>query len=436
MSTARPITARSSNSTLLTEDEVEVNRSTQNPETRHGETNSPKNKQEDIIIAVMGKAGCGKSSFISKLAVEDYNGAVGHDLSSETHFIHEIECKVMGHRVLLIDTPGFDDTAGEDVIVLERIAKWLHTSYNDKKFLSALIYMHDIGESRIGRSSVKSFKSFRKITGQENMNNVVLLTTKWDGLGKDQARGVERESQLKMNSDFWKGMIADGATLMRHDGTTESAGSITSSVLGKMPVVLNMQKQMAGGSPLHETDAGAYINEELIRSQRETEDSIAQLKEELERTTCQNNGLQETRLREHYDRKIKELQETQKQQRRLIEIRFQERENRLEERTAAYRREDYEEIQNRAAREELRIAKILHRLDCTTTTIATVVSLIQVVAPVTTSAIAKPVLFATAAAAVSNMAAAMIISKNVIHVRAASKPRATKPTRSLMMALG
>ncbi|KAI0893178.1 P-loop containing nucleoside triphosphate hydrolase protein [Annulohypoxylon nitens] len=269
---------------------LETNRSIQNPETRHKEANSPKNKQEDIIIAVMGKTGCGKSSFISKLAVKDYTGAVGHDLNSEKHFIHEIECNVMGHRVLLIDTPGFDDTAGEDVIVLERIAKWLHNSYNDKKFLSALIYMHDIGEVRVGHSSVKSFKLFRKITGQENMNNVVLLTTKWDGLGENRICGVERESQLKMNSDFWKGMIADGAAFMRHDGTTESAGNVTSSLLGKMPVVLNMQKQMAGGSPLHETDAGAYINEELIRYQRETEEIIVQLKEEYGRTSCRSQS--------------------------------------------------------------------------------------------------------------------------------------------------
>ncbi|KAI1458530.1 P-loop containing nucleoside triphosphate hydrolase protein [Annulohypoxylon moriforme] len=231
------------------EDEEEVYQSIHNPETRPEEANVPKNMQEDmIIIAVMGKTGCGKSSFISKLAVHDYTGAVGHDLKSETHFIHEIECRVGGHRVLLIDTPGFNDTAGEDVIVLERIAKWLHASYNNKRFLSALIYMHDIGETRVGRSSVKSFKLFRKITGQENMSNVVLLTTKWDDLGNDHNRGSEREAQLKMNADFWKGMIADGATFMRHDGTAKSAEKVTLSLVDKTLVILNMQRQMADTS--------------------------------------------------------------------------------------------------------------------------------------------------------------------------------------------
>lgn len=86
MNPTKLITARSSILTLLTEDEVEINRSIQNPETRHEEANSHKNKQEDIIIAVMGKKGCGKSSFISKLAVKDYTGAVGHDLNSGWSF--------------------------------------------------------------------------------------------------------------------------------------------------------------------------------------------------------------------------------------------------------------------------------------------------------------------------------------------------------------
>lgn len=86
MNPTKSITARSSILTLLTEDEVEINRSIQNPETRHEEANSHKNKQEDIIIAVMGKKGCGKSSFISKLAVKDYTGAVGHDLNSGWSF--------------------------------------------------------------------------------------------------------------------------------------------------------------------------------------------------------------------------------------------------------------------------------------------------------------------------------------------------------------
>jgi hypothetical protein len=33
-----------------------------------------------------------------------------------------------GYRLVLLDTPGFDDTHKEDVEILERIAKWLEAS--------------------------------------------------------------------------------------------------------------------------------------------------------------------------------------------------------------------------------------------------------------------------------------------------------------------
>lgn len=41
-----------------------------------------KGSSKDIIIAVMGKTGSGKSSLISKLALDDYTHAIGHGLQS------------------------------------------------------------------------------------------------------------------------------------------------------------------------------------------------------------------------------------------------------------------------------------------------------------------------------------------------------------------
>jgi hypothetical protein len=41
-----------------------------------------RSSSKDIIIAVMGKTGSGKSSFISKLAIYDYTDAIGHGIVS------------------------------------------------------------------------------------------------------------------------------------------------------------------------------------------------------------------------------------------------------------------------------------------------------------------------------------------------------------------
>jgi predicted GTPase len=36
--------------------------------------------------------------------------------------------ELRGYRLVLLDTPGFDDTHEEDVEILKRIAKWLEVS--------------------------------------------------------------------------------------------------------------------------------------------------------------------------------------------------------------------------------------------------------------------------------------------------------------------
>ena len=59
---------------------------------------------------------------------------VGHDISGCTS---TIQCVIVdnfstrkheGRRVIIVDTPGFDDTYEDDVEILRRIAVWLASS--------------------------------------------------------------------------------------------------------------------------------------------------------------------------------------------------------------------------------------------------------------------------------------------------------------------
>jgi hypothetical protein len=134
----------------------------------------------------------------------------------------------------LVDTPGFDDTNMEDGTILEKIARWLGDSYDQDMRLSGLIYMHDIHEARVGRSSVKNMRLFEKLTGHDSMQNVVLLTTKWDSL-PDPDLGYRREDELGRTYGFWRTMLADGAEARRHNGTKESAERVVLSLLDRTP---------------------------------------------------------------------------------------------------------------------------------------------------------------------------------------------------------
>lgn len=60
---------------------------------------------------------------------------VGHSVNSSTKDICPVVIpipqsfpRLLGHRLILVDTPGFDDTFVDDVEILKRIATWLAAS--------------------------------------------------------------------------------------------------------------------------------------------------------------------------------------------------------------------------------------------------------------------------------------------------------------------
>ncbi|KAL4259612.1 hypothetical protein AB1N83_006534 [Pleurotus pulmonarius] len=87
-------------------------------------------KEDDIIIAIMGPTGAGKSSFIN-MATGNATG-VGHDLESCTNSIDILKFQCIERSmqdIIFVDTPGFDDTHKSDVEILEMIAGWLKQTY-------------------------------------------------------------------------------------------------------------------------------------------------------------------------------------------------------------------------------------------------------------------------------------------------------------------
>jgi predicted GTPase len=72
----------------------------------------------------MGPTGSGKSTFVN--LTSGSNLAVGEGLESCTSMVQACAPFYLdGKRVLLIDTPGFDDSNISDVEVLQKIAEFL-----------------------------------------------------------------------------------------------------------------------------------------------------------------------------------------------------------------------------------------------------------------------------------------------------------------------
>lgn len=122
----------------------------------------------DIVIPVMGPTGAGKSTFINAVLGQEGRMPVGHKLSSCTaqldyavvdpKFIHYPK-SLEGCRVVMVDTPGFDDTYEGDAEILKRIAEWLEKSYHDHAVvLAGVIYLHDISHDRFSGTARRNLE--------------------------------------------------------------------------------------------------------------------------------------------------------------------------------------------------------------------------------------------------------------------------------------
>ncbi|KAK6952614.1 hypothetical protein Daesc_004904 [Daldinia eschscholtzii] len=187
----------------------------------------------DIIIAVIGKSGSGKSRFISRLSARKYAGVNDHDLKDVPFHLRGVKCVTEGTKVLMLDTPGFNDDANNNLFILQCIDQWLREHYDENKTLFGLICMYDIKEMPVGLVSIDCFARIRQLVGKGNMGKTIVLTTKWDTLDTYHLDGEALEARLHEKSYLWRGMLLSGATTMRHDDTVESAERVISTLFEK-----------------------------------------------------------------------------------------------------------------------------------------------------------------------------------------------------------
>ncbi|KAF9004231.1 hypothetical protein BDQ17DRAFT_1305004 [Cyathus striatus] len=184
--------------------------------------------RRDIIIALMGPSGVGKSSFINAVLGHDV-AIVGRSMGSCTQDVRAYGClhpDGSGRKVIMVDTPGFDDSERTDYEVLKDIVNWLADTYRQDIVLTGILQLHSIAEVRMLGTPRKNLDVFRRLCGEDGLKNVILTTTYWDKVPSNIAE--MRESELK--SVFWGHMIEHGCRINRfYPPTTKTAWSLVSS---------------------------------------------------------------------------------------------------------------------------------------------------------------------------------------------------------------
>ncbi|THU87672.1 hypothetical protein K435DRAFT_867060 [Dendrothele bispora CBS 962.96] len=169
----------------------------------------------DIVILVTGAVGAGRSTFINDFLGNPGRMKVGNPSSlatCTTQIGHEIvdSNSQRRNRLVIVDTPGFDDEDKSDFEVLQEIANWIQQSFPQGVGRGGIIYLYDISSDRY-RSTVNTNvavlnKSFGRT--EDTYRRIVLVTTKWSRIGDQE--GIKRQTELESR---WNQLITRGSKL-------------------------------------------------------------------------------------------------------------------------------------------------------------------------------------------------------------------------------
>ncbi|KAJ7277726.1 P-loop containing nucleoside triphosphate hydrolase protein [Mycena rebaudengoi] len=309
--------------------------------------------QDDVVIAVMGNTGTGKSSFI-KLVTGDPSIKIGNSLESETFEVKSYRFRdpTSGRIVRMVDTPGFDDSREgvTDTEILKRVANFLVEEYDADRKLNGLIYLQRISDNKFTGQSGRNLRMFKNLCGTETYKNVVVLTTFWDRVSNEE--GVEREEELR--SRFFKDLVDGGTRFMRFNRTMDSANKVLGHILTLAPTNVQIQEEIrVDGKSLGETAAGSERRQEAERMISKHTEEIAELKAEI-KTIKQISDAARRTIEEERDKLLKEVERLRSETSEL-EKRLDDRE-RLEKELAKEKERREKEIAEGKERRE-RVAK-------------------------------------------------------------------------------
>ncbi|RXW19774.1 hypothetical protein EST38_g6098 [Candolleomyces aberdarensis] len=235
---------------------------------------------------------------------------VGHSIESCTDVVERADTfELEGRRIVLFDTPGFDDTNKSETEILRIIAFELERQYRKGQKLHGIIYVHRISDLRVGGIAKTNFGIFRKLCGDSSLRNVIILTNMWSRL-PSELEGRRRAAELASLDDFFKPAIAKGAMMMHHkEDTVDSAHGILRQILKNHPMALSIQTEIVDQHKnITETGAGMALDEKL-----------AKLVEQYERKLKEQFEAAERARRERDEETRKEQLEEAERVRRLLE---------------------------------------------------------------------------------------------------------------------
>ncbi|KAJ4987246.1 hypothetical protein SVAN01_07257 [Stagonosporopsis vannaccii] len=223
-------------------------------------------RPEDVVIAIFGTTGAGKSTFIAN-CTKDRTPHIGHGLASCTTQVSVHTMRILGRTVHLIDTPSFNDTLRSDAETFQELAYWLGAAYDRKLQLSGVVFLHRITDIRFHSSTRRTLDIFKALCGKDAFCGTVVATTMWNRVATNEIeKAQDRQAQLK--TKLQGNILASGGRLVPVSAAEVDPYNIVRHLVQKdLRLDLAFQKELSRhGCRLHQTAAGKIVYESSLAS--------------------------------------------------------------------------------------------------------------------------------------------------------------------------
>lgn len=177
--------------------------------------------------------------------------------------------------------------------------------------------MHRISDVRIGGTSLLNFRIFQKLCGNEILRNALIVTTMWSDV--DPKQGENRERELATADDLFKPVLDNGAQLVRHDGTLESAQAILRMfTTTNEDTTLRIQRELVDeGKEIIDTAAGAELARHLSEQAGRLEGRSRKLQKRMQEASLADDEDDWITLQSELDVMQKEQRHVEEENERL-----------------------------------------------------------------------------------------------------------------------
>jgi len=131
--------------------------------------------------------------------------------------------------------------------------------YQNGDLTTGIIFFHSLADDE-SAGKTTSFRALKELCGEQALRNTVIATTGWV-TEPIEARKKQERWEKKLLNTLFASAIAKGARIFRHkENTTEAAQKIVKALLGRPPILVGVQKELADEAlRLQRTESGGLF---------------------------------------------------------------------------------------------------------------------------------------------------------------------------------